>query len=144
MATSNTLVSEPQVDEADESVELLRQSAVTASALPSDVEKKKNPIESAMEGLFSLAVGFTAKFMTAVLTHPLVKDAAASVMVAGMNQFMTQEDLGKKLLEMDENMTEYNEEMAKKTGADLPAMASNMWKGFTGNGKEKEGAQTNN
>lgn len=133
--TTETLLPLPEMEEPENGVAI----AIPAAAAAADDadSKSKNPIVSAVEGIFSLAVGFTAEFMSAVLNHPQVQDAASGVMVAGMNRFMAQKDLGNRILEMDENMTVYYDAMAQKTGADIPEMASNLWKGFTGKGKEK-------
>lgn len=77
----------------------------------------------------------TAAFMTAVLTHPNVVEAAAQVMVAGINAFAAQPDLADKLKQVNQHMTQQDKEAAAvQIGRDLPVFVGGIVQGVFNRG----------
>mmetsp|Transcript_1546 Transcript_1546/g.3354 ORF Transcript_1546/g.3354 Transcript_1546/m.3354 type:complete len:431 (-) Transcript_1546:175-1467(-) len=82
------------------------------------------------ELLFYGLVEVHASFMTAVFTHPDVKNAMAAIMVQGMNGFITQPDLDEKFQIMTDTMAKNQEEAARNAGQEFPKIAGSFIKGM--------------
>lgn len=80
--------------------------------------------------LGDVVVNTTASFMSAVLRHPDVVDAASAVMVRGINDFAAQPDLADKLKQVNKHMTQQDkEEAAVQIGRDLPVLVGGIFHG---------------
>ena len=78
----------------------------------------------------NVMIEITAAFMTAVLSHPHVVNAASQIMVAGMNAFAEQPDLADKLKQINQHMTTKDkQEAAVQIGRDLPILVGGIFHG---------------
>lgn len=92
-------------------------------------------IASLFHKLAQLIVNATAAFMSLVLSHPDVVDAAANVMVTGMNKFLDQPDMSEKIKNASKHMSkEDKEEAALQIGRDLPLFVGGVIHGVFGGG----------
>ena len=80
--------------------------------------------------LFYGLVEINAAFLTAVMTHPDVKQAMANIMVMGMNGFVTQPDLDEKFQIMTDTMAKNQEEAARNAGQEFPKLAGKFLEGM--------------
>jgi len=89
-----------------------------------------NVFERCLHFIFFLFVEIFAQLLAAILSHPIVLDASAQIVVEGMNKFGEQPDLSDRLSSMLDAVL--NEEQKKKTarqaGEDVPLYVS----GFVG------------
>lgn len=85
-----------------------------------------------LAALFQAIVNVMASTTAAVLSHPLVKDAAAEVIVAGMNAFLRQDDLDAHLEVMIDTLSKRQNELARKQGEDFPVLVQQFMKGVMG------------
>ena len=94
----------------------------------------------------NVVIEITAAFMTAVLSHPNVVNAASQVMVAGMNAFAAQPDLADKLKQVNQHMTTQDkQEAAVQIGRDLPILVGGIFHGvFSRNDDNKKNEDSTN
>jgi len=101
---------------------------------PSTTEttSSNSPPHSTSSRVFTWLVNLVASFTAAVLSHPSVQQAAASVVVMGMNNFLRQEDLDVHLETMEATLARKQKGIVRKAGEEFPSLFRTFIKGAMG------------
>ena len=97
-----------------------------------------NIVSTVAQKAFDLAVHCTATFLAAVLSHPAMQEAQATVIMKGSNKFITQPDLNQHLKIMSETLAKNQEESARNAGEDFPKLLGHFVAGMFSPRKDKQ------
>jgi len=92
-----------------------------------------------LQATFTGSVSCVATFVAAVLNHPLVQDAIANGIVAGMNAFAHQPNLAEHIMIMNETLSKSQRELARNAGEDFPVLVGNFFQGMIKPRRDKDG-----
>jgi hypothetical protein len=92
----------------------------------STLDEMKSDEPSLLSRLWEYFVNLVALFVTAVLSHPDVEEAAARLIVRGINDTCEQPDLGEKVSKVSKSLRLENEAISRQLGEQFPKMASNF------------------
>jgi hypothetical protein len=91
------------------------------------------------QALFEGLVNCIAAVCAAVLNHPLVQNAIADGIVAGMNAFVRQPDLDDHVKIMSETLSRSQRQLARNAGEDFPVLVGNFFEGIFKPRRDKDG-----
>jgi hypothetical protein len=91
------------------------------------------------QALFEGIVECIAAVCAAVLNHPLVQNAIANGIVAGMNEFVRQPDLDDHVKIMSETLSRSQRQLARNAGEDFPVLVGNFFEGIFKPRRDKDG-----
>ena len=92
-----------------------------------------------LSSILTTTVSALAAFMAALLGHPQVEEAAAKVMVAGINMFLDQPGIAERITD---KLGDKNDTLARKAGEEFLHLVGNFFKGVM-NGTKKDDDPTN-